>query len=290
MTSPRTVRSRSRSQHRNDSVSLTNDAAIQLMTKASSPSPRKGRNISGTRSMGETTYNRAPTMTSRRRRDVPAYSPLMVALTSRGSELSRAPTPGVPGRVAVREAVTSERSAPQRRSLAAAMPAPFSGRLGLSGSRSRLPGELETCVIGDPLEQVGVQTSAHEPSSQGHDLAETGQRLLAGSGEQAEHDPFADRHQRRAGQPFSGQTDEMPGAGVTCLLEQVVGVGADESEQNRRAHIGSADVMAAGRGDAADQPRRDQVEPQDVGGQRDRNGDEATQTRHEPTDGREPQV
>src|SRR5665811_959035 len=251
MTSPCTVRSRSRSQCRNDSVSLISDTAIQLMTRASSPSPMKGRNSSGTRSTGEMTYNRAPSMANKRPRLVPEYSPLKVAQTRRGSEVSRVPTPGVPGRVAVRKAVASERNAPQRIDLTAAMLTPFAKCLGL-GSRSRLPRELETRVIRNPLEEVGVQPGAHEPSGQGHGLAETGKPLLEDPGEQAEHDAFADRHQRRAGQPLSCQTDQVPAAGITCLREQVVSVGADQSEQNRRAHVGLADVVTAAGSDAGD--------------------------------------
>jgi len=53
----------------------------------------EGQEHLGTRSMGETTYNRAATMRDRRLREIPAYSPLMIALTSRGSEVRRVLAP-----------------------------------------------------------------------------------------------------------------------------------------------------------------------------------------------------
>src|SRR5450631_433818 len=167
-------------------------------------------------------------MNSRRRRDVPVYSPLMVARTSRGRAVKRVPRPGVPGRVAVRKALARDSSRPQRMDLTAAILTPFGTFSGSSRIRSRLPRKLQTCVIGNPFEQICVQTSAHEPSSQIPGLPKAWKRLLADSKQKAKYDALADRHQRRAGQTLSGEADQVPAAGVTCLGEQVVGVGSDQ--------------------------------------------------------------
>src|SRR5674476_1372589 len=86
----------------------------------------------------------------------------------------RAPTPGRSARLALRTALASERRTPQRIDLTAAIAYSLRNCLRLSGNRSRLPGELQTCVVGDPFEQVGVHASAHQRSCHRRVLAETG--------------------------------------------------------------------------------------------------------------------
>ena len=78
-----------------------------------------------------------------------------------------------------------------------------------------------------------------------------------------------------------------PAGATPALLQQVVRVGADQGQQDGRAHLGLAQVVAAQAGDRGDHPRGQQVELSDVDRQRDRQGDEPAEAGDEATGRRE---
>ena len=123
------------------------------------------------------------------------------------------------------------------------------------------------------------------PPTTRDEAPEPGERVLRDAREQPEADALLDDHRRRAGEALCREVGEAAGGrGHPGLAEQVVGVGPDEREQDRGAHLLLPQVVPADGGDGGGHPGGEQVERQDVDGQRDRQRDEPAEAGDEALD------